>query len=580
MSRRGLIKSGLVLGGLASVGGGSLFGPLSEAAIAGTALTTLDRTYGLGTPNDARGYKPIVAKSGEPHLFRNDLGGHQSTTALTDRKPVLTFVQLSDVHLADHQSPMRTEWLDRFEDQDAPGDPVPGLLSSAYRAHEMLSLHVADAMIRTINDIRCGPVTGKPIAFVIQTGDNSDNCQYNEVRWNIDVLDGTSVTPDSGNTGKYEGVMSANPMIYDIHYWHPDGTPAGKVDDLARSRYGFPVVKGLLESSRKTFKPAGLNQNIPWYTAFGNHDGLVQGNFPHSLQLSLVGTGPLKIISSPAGVSEADVLNLARTQNLTGVLNAVSLLSTATLVTPDLNRRSLTRSQIVEQHFTTPPLPGPVGHGFTTTNRLQGTAYYTFIQSGVQFIVLDTVNPNGWDDGSIDSAQLAWLTGLLNAPATKTLPAVIASHHTINTMTNQLPLAGLDLNYRETGATVQALLLANPRVIAWVNGHTHVNQIWAHARADGSGGFWEINTASHIDFPQQARLLEITDNLDGTLSIFTTMLDHAGPAAHTNITDPVQLAGLSRELAANDWQSRTTHREGVIEARNTELLVPKPAVLA
>ena len=65
-------------------------------------------------------------------------------------------------------------------------------------------------------------------------------------------------------------------------------------------------------------------------------------------------------------------------------------------------------------------------------------------------------------------------------------------------------------------------------MIAWVNGHTHRNQMWAHKAAGGDGGFWEINTASHIDFPQQSRLIELVDNQDGSLSIFTTMLDHAG----------------------------------------------------
>ena len=81
-----------------------------------------------------------------------------------------------------------------------------------------------------------------------------------------------------------------------------------------------------------------------------------------------------------------------------------------------------------------------------------------------------------------------------------------------------------------------------------------------HVRSDcdGGGGFWEVNTASHVDFPQQSRIVEVVDNHDGTLSIFTTMLDHAGPASYGGRTgEPVSLAGLGRELALNDWQSRT-----------------------
>ena len=57
---------------------------------------------------------------------------------------------------------------------------------------------------------------------------------------------------------------------------------------------------------------------------------------------------------------------------------------------------------------------------------------------------------------------------------------------------------------RLTGPQVRDLLLRYPNVIAWVNGHTHRNQVLPHARPAGSavgGGFWEINTAAHIDWP-------------------------------------------------------------------------------
>ncbi len=127
------------------------------------------------------------------------------------------------------------------------------------------------------------------------------------------------------------------------------------------------------------------------------------------------------------------------------------------------------------------------------------------------------------------------------------------------------------------GDEVEALLLEHPQVVAWVNGHTHMNQVWAHQRADGTGGFWEINTASHADFPMQSRLVEVADNKDGTLSLFTTMLDHAGPLAHgRDLTDPTALAGLARELGANDPQERSHNRRGVRGARNVELLVADP----
>ena len=122
-------------------------------------------------------------------------------------------------------------------------------------------------------------------------------------------------------------------------------------------------------------------------------------------------------------------------------------------------------------------------------------------------------------------------------------------------------------------------LLSHDNVVAWVNGHTHTNRVIAHPRA-GGGGFWEINTASHIDWPQHARIIEILDNRDGTLSIFATLVDHAGPVSYGGRTDtPLRLAALARELAANDWQHRETGH-GPRNGRNVELLVPRPAFMA
>jgi metallophosphoesterase (TIGR03767 family) len=582
LTRRGLFRSGAVAGGAAAAAGAapaasadSIWTPgrgSTSATVSGPAQgTTLARTFTRGTAG-AGGYRPIVDAPGEPHLVRTDLGGTPSAGRAGQRKPLIAFAQLSDVHVVDAQSPMRVEWADRLDDESAV--PATGLFASAYRPQEMLSGQIADAMVRRLNEITAGPVTGKPLALAIQTGDNSDNSQLNEIRWNIDVLDGGQVRVDSGDLSRWEGVHDGDPTYYDPHYWHPHGTPPGKADDLPRSQRGFPVVPGLLDTARRPFQAQGLS--IPWYSAFGNHDGLAQGNFPSAtLQLNLVATGPLKLMSTPAGLSPAAVVNALQNGSYAALLASLALSPAVRLVSPDPRRRLLTRKQIVEEHFKTAGLPA--GHGFTAENRAKGTAYYTFDRGLCRFVVLDTVNPNGYSDGSIDQTQFNWLKSVLAASTDRLV--MVFSHHTSDTMTNGLNGPGLDTDTRILGDVVLAELLAHDQVIAWINGHTHKNQIWARRRP-GGGGLWEINTASHIDWPSQSRIVEIADNRDGTLSLFTTIVDHAGPASYGgNTGDSTHLAGLARELSANDWHNRGDGYRGATNARNVELVLPAPAFL-
>ena len=35
--------------------------------------------------------------------------------------------------------------------------------------------------------------------------------------------------------------MDGDPAYYDTHYWHPEGTPAGRPDDLARRALRLPA---------------------------------------------------------------------------------------------------------------------------------------------------------------------------------------------------------------------------------------------------------------------------------------------------------------------------------------------------
>jgi hypothetical protein len=72
-------------------------------------------------------------------------------------------------------------------------------------------------------------------------------------------------------------------------------------------------------------------------------------------------------------------------------------------------------------------------------------------------------------------------------------------------------------------------------------------------------------------------MVELVDNRDGTLSIFTLTVDHAAPPdVRPGDLSQTNLASTSRQLAANPWFWDAAALLGTPTDRNTELLVKAP----
>ncbi len=547
-------------------------------------LLTLTRGIGAGQTlrrGTLAPYRSLALTDGEPHVVRTDLvGGDGSPARSTGRRPVLCFAHLTDLQLADVQSPARFEFFNREVT-----DPRFAELIPVQRPQEALTAHAVDGMIRVINAVDAGPVSGGSLELVVTTGDAIDNAQWNELVAALALLEGGDVRLDSGAPG-YEGVQA--PWWPDDIFWQPDGSASGAAD-VFRSWFGFPDHPGLLDAAIAPFRASGLR--LPWLACHGNHEALIQGVGRVTPAIASALVGGLKPSRIREGVS-ADVAVEVFTEAVDTFMDGEPI-----AVSADPMRRPVTRREFVEAHFLAGARrardagAGPPGHGFTTANRRDGTAYYAHDVGPVRFVSLDTACVGGGADGSVDHDQLAWLSRALagahseyrgadGSPVRTSNPdrlVVLLSHHGVDTLTN---VRDAD---RVGSAELLALLFRFPNIVLWLNGHTHANGVAARIDPrDPSRGFWEVTTCSIVDWPCQARVVELIDEGDGTLMIACTMLDHDGVVAADGVR-PVDgwsgavLAGLHRELAANlPWAGVGSRLEGGAADRNVLLRLRAP----
>ena len=162
-----------------------------------------------GRPNDVAGdhpavhhrqpgYRTLLTAPGEPFIVRGDLVINRPSPGRAARRRSLPTWDTSDIHIQDTQSPARLEPVMEFS---------PTLMPGICRPQESMSLFVQAQMVQAFNDAASSPVTGAPMAAVVNTGDSSDQISNLETRWYIKVMDGVPVVGGLGHRGcLHEGV--------------------------------------------------------------------------------------------------------------------------------------------------------------------------------------------------------------------------------------------------------------------------------------------------------------------------------------------------------------------------------------
>ena len=462
------------------------------------------------------------------------LSGHPVTGQVT---PLVTLVVGSDWHVCDQSSPARLEYLDRYFDPDHPDRARVGPVGT-YRPQEFLTLQVADAFIRRANTVRHGPMWGHPVDGVVITGDVIDNGQRNELQDFVTLLVGGQLS--SRDLSTWVGGHSAT---FDPHYWHPEAGP-GDPMDRAREIFGYPSVPDILTMAGRGFETPGFEHQ--WMVVHGNHDALLQGTVSPSDDLNALAMGFRRIIQTAPGTPWQQIVDALRRVGPARYIHTPAFPTEA--VPPDPTRHLVGAGEFRRAMHRASG--APAGHGWAGG---EGSVNYFATEAGEVILVgLDTVNPHGGYEGSLDEAQLDWLDGTLALYRDRRV--IVASHHPPEAMINDYAPEGA--GRRILGDEILSHLHAAGNVITWLTGHEHRNALRVHIGPDGSV-IPEIATASLIDWPQQGRTIEWGLDSAGRIVISSQVIDHEAPALPDNAqTDGDYLASWSRLLSVNDYQRR------------------------
>lgn len=477
-----------------------------------------------------------------PMQSRTDLmpSGYDAA-AVTQSSKLLNFIAMTDIHLTDKEAPNQLI----FMQQHNPG--YAGQNTSIYSGVMNYTPQVFDAAIQTANVLH----KQDPLDFMISLGDVSNSSLYNELRWYLDILDGKVIRPSSGAHKGEESVDYQKPFkAAGLDKSIPFYQVLGNHDHFMIG--SFPVYESNLQDSYLsdsiwsvpdellTPNPAGfsalfdkrlLDESIPATAAMKHfYQGVIDGS---TVEGAVINTG------------------------------AVEEFSSAPKIVADPNRRALHREQWIQEFFNTTTTP--VGHGFNLVasnpnyhlvpeSERAGFACYSFVPKStipLKVIVLDDTQRE--DDGSVDihghgfldATRWAWLQAELDDGQRDNQLMIIAAHIPIgvSNLGTEMEwwLGGYDATSNPFGdrsttvqnaVTIKELvdkLQNTPNLLMWISGHRHYNHVKAFVSPDPLNepekGFWQVETSSLRDFPQQFRTFEIFLNSDYSVAIEAVDVD-------------------------------------------------------
>ena len=399
--------------------------------------------------------------------------------SVTNSARLLNFFTITDIHIVDKESPAQTIYAG-----------YKGGSSSSYSPVMLYTTQVLDAAVQTINVLN----KQNPFDFGLSLGDACNSTEYNELRWYMDVIDGKVITPSSGNHA------GADTIDY-----------------------------------QKPYQAAGLDKTISWYQTIGNHDHLWMGSYPVTDYIRPYYTGENIILLGKTVNDRTDYMGAIDGQTIYGDIIGVG--PVGDFPTPpkvpaaDPDRRPISSKEWMSEFFKTSS--NPVGHGFSQTNIDRDFACYSFEPKSnmpIKVIVLDDTQTdedkvaNAKGNGYLDRERYEWLVSELDKGQAEGKLMIISAH---------VPVTLIDTTGSYISSTNLLFKLSSySNLILWVTGHVHVNTVRAHPSTDPAHqgaeyGFWEIETSSLRDFPQEFHMFDIVRNSDNTISIIKTDVDPA-----------------------------------------------------